>query len=420
MSINIPKTVSSEARKDALDLQQKTLAFRQGKMPAEKFAHFRLTRGIYGQRQQIETPERGIQMLRIKAPFGRITGNQLKLVANISEKFTNGNLHLTTRQSIQLHHVKLNDAAQIFSLLEAGGLTSREACGNTVRNITGAAKAGIDPLEPFDISPYAHAMFRYFLRNPICQSMGRKFKVAFSTNERDAAFAFIHDIGLIPRIRTNENGETERGFKVLLGGGLGAQARLAHFAEEFLPADQLIPYTEAAIRVFDRYGERNKRHKARLKFLIANIGVDAFYELMQAERKALKNQRYEVDLDSLPTVARPAAKQNAGETPVDQTAYKEWLQTNVFEQKQKGFYAIQIKLWMGDLSAANARRLARLVEEGWIADELRLTINQGLLLKFARKENLPHIFNHLSPNWACRCGFRLHSRHYRLPRHRYL
>jgi sulfite reductase (ferredoxin) len=159
----------------------------------------------------------------------------------------------------------------------------REACGNTVRNITASSKAGIDPDELFDVSPYAHAAFEFFLRNPICQDMGRKIKPAFSSSDKDSAYTFLHDFGFIPRI---ENGE--RGFKVVIGGGLGAQAILAQTAYEFLHEDQIIPFMEAALRVFDRYGERVRRHKARMKYLIKEIGLEKFMELVETERKPIK------------------------------------------------------------------------------------------------------------------------------------
>src|SRR5690606_16133095 len=179
-------------------------------IPEDKFKHFRLTRGVYGQRQT------GVQMIRIKLPYGKVTAAQLVAIANVSDKFATGNLHLTTRQDIQLHYVKVENAPQLWADLEAEEVTLREACGNTVRNVTAAAVAGIDPQEAFDVTPYAHELAHYFLRNPICQDMGRKFKIAFSSSETDNAFTFLHDIGFIPRIQNEQ-----RGFKVVLGGGLG-------------------------------------------------------------------------------------------------------------------------------------------------------------------------------------------------------
>src|SRR6202012_2683309 len=270
---------------------------------------------------------------------------------------------------------------QLWAELEQDDITLREACGNTVRNVTASPTAGIDPLEPFDVSPYAQAVFEYFLRNPICQDMGRKFKIAFSSSDDDTAFSYIHDIGAIPKIK--ENGE--RGFKILLGGGLGAQPLLARIVEDFLPEDQLIPYIEAIVRVFDRYGERNNRNKARLKYLIQKIGLDEVLRLTKEEHKALKVKSYPINRDTL-----------AEAIPVEQTSYPEieianplryeqWLATNVFEQKQKGFYGVYVKVPVGDLSSDTTRKFVEAVRP-YVADEIRVTQNQGLLLKFVRKE----------------------------------
>src|SRR4029079_3264363 len=183
---------------------------------------------------------------------------------------------------------------EMWSELEKDDVTIREACGNAVRNITASDIAGIDPDEPFDVTPYAHAMFEYFLRKPVCQEMGRKFKIAFSSSEKDTALVFMHDLGAIPRIKIID-GKEVRGFKAVVGGGLGAQPHLAITTHEFLEEDLLIPYLESILRVFDRHGERNSRHKARIKFLIQKIGIDAFNELVVEEQLALTQQRYQVD-----------------------------------------------------------------------------------------------------------------------------
>ena len=189
------RTLSKEVEKDLVELKDKISRFKNNEIPEERFKAFRLARGVYGQRQQ------GVQMFRLKLPFGKITSDQLETIANLSEKYTNGNLHFTTRQNIQLHYVKLEDTPEMWEALERVGVTTREACGNTVRNVTASPFAGIDPNEPFDVAPHSQAVFEYFLRNPICQDMGRKFKIAFSSSEEDSAFTFIHDLGFIPRIR---------------------------------------------------------------------------------------------------------------------------------------------------------------------------------------------------------------------------
>ncbi len=403
MSVRIADNVSPEAKQDIRELEAKIEKLKNGQIPEEKFAHYRLTRGVYGQRQQVETPKRGIQMFRIKIPFGRITADQLITMADIAEEFTNGNLHTTTRQNIQLHFIKLGDTPEITARLEESGLTAREACGNTVRNITGSAKAGIDPDEAFDISPYAFEMFRYFLRNPICQDMGRKFKPAFSSSEKDSAFCYIHDIGVIPRIK-EENGKEIRGFKVLIGGGLGAQPRIADTIYEFLPENQLIPLTEAMLRVFDRHGEREKRFKARMKFLVKKLGLEAFLQLLEEERAALKSKSYVVDRTIVPETVIPATKDFGAVKVVDEKRYQDWLKTNTFEQKQEGFYGVNLTLELGNIQAETARKLAAIVKK-YAADDIRITVNQGFLLKFVRPEALPHLFNALDQLGLADAGF---------------
>jgi sulfite reductase (ferredoxin) len=371
--------------KDIIDLEKKIRAFREGKIHDEKFRSLRLARGIYGQRQP------GVQMVRIKLPFGKVTFKQLLRIADISDKYASHNLHLTTRQDIQIHYVSLDRTPQLWAELEQDDITLREACGNTVRNVTASPTAGIDPLEPFDVSPYAHATFEYFLRNPVCQEMGRKFKIAFSSSEADTAFSYIHDIGVIPKI----NAAGERGFKVMLGGGLGAQPLLASIVEDFLPEDELIPYIEAIIRVFDRHGERNNRNKARLKYLIQKIGLTEVLSLAEAERTALKVKRYVVNRHALTEPAIPAETTFNDVTINNPLRYEQWLITNVFEQKQPGFYGVYIKVPVGDIPSDKARKLVALLEP-LVANEIRVTQNQGLLLKYVRKEALPALYNGLT------------------------
>jgi sulfite reductase (ferredoxin) len=371
--------------KDIIDLEQKIRAFREGKIHDEKFRSLRLARGVYGQRQP------GVQMVRIKLPFGKITFKQLLRIADIADEYASGNLHLTTRQDIQIHYVSLDRTPQLWAELAQDDITLREACGNTVRNVTSSPEAGIDPDETFDVSPYAQAVFEYFLRNPICQDMGRKFKIAFSSSDKDTAFTYIHDVGLIPKI--NEKGE--RGFKVMLAGGLGAQPFLAAVTEEFLPEDQLIPYIEAIIRVFDRYGERNNRNKARLKYLVQKIGLTELLLLADNERKALKVKTYPINRETIPAPALPV-EQVPGEVILSNPLrYEQWLITNVFEQKQKGYYGVYVKVSVGDIHTPTARKLIEAIKP-YVADEIRITQTQGLLLKYVRKEALPALYNALT------------------------
>jgi sulfite reductase (ferredoxin) len=392
MSIQITDRVSAAARRDILDLEQKISSFRSGDIAEEAFRKFRLTRGVYGQRQP------GVQMIRIKLPHGRITADQLVRIADLSDKYATGNLHATTRQDIQLHFVKLADSPQLWADLEDANITLKEACGNTVRNVTGSARAGIDPNEPFDITPYAYAIFDYFLRNPICQDMGRKFKISVSSSEKDSAYGYMHDVGLIARVQ-----DGKRGFKVMLGGGLGAQPFPAQTAFEFLEEDRVIPFTEGVIRVFDRYGERVKRHKARMKYLLNDIGLEELLRRVEEEAPALRNKLFTIPTSVDTTYAeRPEV---AGyQLATDNTKLQAWFKTNVFEQKQKGWYAVQLRVLLGDMPSNTARALAQIVKQ-YAADDIRVTVNQGYLLRFIRPEDLPAVFTALDALGLAEPGF---------------
>jgi len=380
--------------KDIIDLEKKIRAFREGTINDEKFRSLRLARGIYGQRQP------GVQMIRIKLPFGKVTFKQLLRIADVSDEYASSNLHITTRQDIQIHYVSLDRTPQLWADLERDDVTLREACGNTVRNVTASPTAGIDPNELFDVSPYAQGVFEYLLRNPVNQDMPRKFKIAFSSTDEDTAFSFAHDLGFIPKI--NSNGE--RGFKVMLGGGLGAQPILAFIVDEFLPEDQLVPYIESTLRVFDRYGERNNRNKARFKYIIQKFGIDEVLELIKTERTANKVKSYKIDINNVPVPALPQPIEFGDVTISNPLGYEQWLATNIFEQKQKGYYGVYIKVLTGDIPTDQARKLVALLQP-LVADEIRFTQNQGLMLKYVRREAFPTLYNGLAELGLAAPGF---------------
>ncbi|HEV8286580.1 MAG TPA: nitrite reductase [Chitinophagaceae bacterium] len=384
--------------RDILELERKIHEFREGKIPDEKFRSLRLARGVYGQRQP------GVQMVRIKLPYGKMTLAQWKRIADVSDEFATSNLHLTTRQDIQIHFVSLDRTPELWSLLEQDNVTIREACGNTVRNVTASDQAGIDPDEPFDVTPYAHGVFEFFLRKPVCQEMGRKFKIAFSSSEKDTALTFMHDLGAIPRIREID-GEKKRGFKVMVGGGLGAQPFLAITTHEFLEEELLIPYIESVLRVFDRHGERASRHKARIKFLIQKIGIDAFNELVKAEQKALTYQWYKIETDrfensTLPSYALSTVSQEI-KNPLN---FEIWKKTNVYPQKQDGFVAVYVRVLNGNISSESSRRLIEKLKPV-IADDVRVTVNQGLQFRFVKPEHLEYIYSVLEQENLASAGF---------------
>lgn len=372
--------------KDIIDLAKKIADFKEGTINAEKFRSLRLARGVYGQRQQ------GVQMIRIKLPFGKVSTKQLVRIADISDEYSNGNLHLTTRQDVQIHHVSLDRTPELWAKLEQDDITLREACGNTVRNITASPEAGIDPNEPFDVSPYAYALFQYFLRKPFGQELGRKIKIAFSNNNKDTAFTYIHDFGFIPKL--NEN--NERGFKVLVGGGLGAQPFLAQVAHEFLPENKLIPFVEASIRVFDRHGERVSRHKARIKYLINKIGIVEFIKLTHEEEKAILFKTVEIDRESITNTPILKTTLPSLAPIIDGKTYDQWIKTNTFTQKQEGYYGVYVKILLGNISSEKTREFVKVIKKYADADDVRLTINQGFLLKHVAQEELPFLFTELS------------------------
>ena len=371
-------------QKDIIDLERKIALFRDGKIDDERFRSLRLARGVYGQRQE------GVQMIRIKLPFGKVTSEQLLRITKVSDEYSTGRLHITTRQDIQIHYVSLDRTPQLWAELEKDDVTLREACGNTVRNITASETAGIDGEEPFDVSPYAHALFQFFLRNPVCQEMGRKFKMSFSSSDKDTGLSYLHDLGFIPKI---VNGE--RGFKVMLGGGLGSQPSHAELLSEFIPVNQIIPTTEGVLRIFDRYGERAKRLKARMKFLIKDLGRDEFLRLVEEEKKALCYQTVEIDTTAFDG-AIPAPLLEAPKVVIEDTAaFEAWKKSNVIAQKQAGYVAIGIKVLLGDFYTDKARALAELIKN-YAANELRFTLRQDILIRHVKEENLPFFYQELA------------------------
>jgi sulfite reductase (ferredoxin) len=369
--------------KDILDLEKKIREFREGKSDEDKFKSLRLARGVYGQRQA------GVQMVRIKLPFGKVTSEQLKRISAVSNEYSTGRLHITTRQDIQIHYVSLDRTPELWSQLEKDDITLREACGNTVRNVTASPTAGIDVNEPFDVSPYAHATFKFFLRNPICQEMGRKFKISFSASEEDSALSYIHDLGFIAKLK-----DGKRGFKVMLGGGLGSQPRHADELFDFIEAEKIIPLIESVLRVFDRFGERSKRLKARMKYLIKDIGKDAFMDLVAQQKKALSQEVVEFDIEAF---EKEPSFQNVEIPSVEiknKKEYDAWKSTNVIQQKQKGLFAIGIRVPLGDFYTGAALRLADLIKK-YAGNELRFTLRQDILVRHVREELLPFFYTEL-------------------------
>ncbi|MBJ2123041.1 HEPN domain-containing protein [Flavobacterium sp. IB48] len=371
-------------QKEIIELEKKIHLFRGGKIDDERFRSLRLARGIYGQRQE------GVQMIRIKLPYGKVTSEQLVRITQVSDEYSTGRLHITTRQDIQIHYVSLDRTPELWADLAKDDITLREACGNTVRNITGSELAGVDVNEPFDVSPYAHGLFQYLLRNPICQEMGRKFKISFSSSDEDTALSYLHDLGFIPKIK-----DGQKGFKIMFGGGLGSQPAHAELLSEFVPVNEIIPTAEGIIRIFDRYGERAKRMKARMKFLIKEMGRDVFLDLVEQEKKAIAFETYEIDTTAFDGPIPEPLLEVPQVTIEDTKAYEAWKNSNVIKQKQEGYYAIGIKVLLGDFYTDKARLLANLIKN-YGANELRFSLRQNIVIRHIKEENLPFFYQELA------------------------
>lgn len=375
---------------------RKTLA---GQMSADVFKPFRLQHGIYGQRQP------GVHMVRIKIPFGGLTANQLRRIGELADTYATGIGHVTTRQDIQLHFVPLNDVGTIMRGLAEVGLTTREACGNTVRNVTACHLAGVCQGEVFDVTPYAKTVALHLLRNPLNQSLPRKFKIAFSGCRHDCAITPIHDIGLLA-IRRDDG---TIGFRMSVGGGLGPAPRIGHVLREFVPMNELIPTIEAVIKVFDALGNRKNRHKARMKFVIDKLGFEEFkrrwedaYVAMGYARpdlgsiKLLEHQDHPVPLIMPAPVQHTDGNgsENGQEADVRSTAFRQWMRTNVLPQKQAGYVAVVIKLPMGDITAQQMFAVADLAEQH-ANGNLRTTINQNLVVRWVPEHRVRTFYDGL-------------------------
>lgn len=378
--------------KDIIELADKIAKFNNLQIDEEKFRSLRLARGVYGQRQA------GVQMIRIKLPYGKVKSNQLRRIAEVSDEYSRGRLHITTRQDIQIHYVDLNRTPELWAELEKDEVTLREACGNVVRNVTASETAGIDVNEPFDVSPYADALYKFFLRNPICQEMGRKFKVSFSSTDEDTGLSYLHDLGFIAKIQ-----DGVRGFKVMVAGGLGSQPRHAEVLYNFLPSDKIIPVMEGVLRIFDRFGERKSRAKARMKFLLKDIGLEAFRDLIAKEQKAIEFKTVAINADAY--VASTPVSVDVPQVEIkNQEAFNLWKSTNLIQQKQEGYVAIGIKVLLGDFYTDKARLLADLVDE-YAAGEIRLTLRQNIVIPFVKEDLVPYFYQELEKLGFVEAGY---------------
>jgi sulfite reductase beta subunit-like hemoprotein len=357
----------------------------RGEITDDQFRPFRLKHGTYGQRQP------GFQMLRVKIPSGILDARQLRALADIGDNCSNGRGHLTTRQNVQFHFVKLENVPAAMRLLADCGLTTREACGNTVRNVTSCPLSGICPDEAFDVAPYALGITRFLLRHPDFHDLPRKFKIAFSGCEDDGncAVAGIHDVGLIARVRGSQ-----RGFKVLVGGGLGSLPTEAGVLSEFLPAEELLPTVEAVLRVFSETGNRKNKLKARMKFVLREKGIEEFKRLVAEKRKLVTTPPEVFE------VASPVAQPLVNIAPVSSQngqfseEYEAWAKTNLMSQKQSGYKTAWIKLPAGTITTEQFRGLADLLEKQNLPG-VRIAILQNFVMPWIPAEKSKAVFEQL-------------------------
>ena len=363
--------------------------FQSGEKDEIEFLRFRLRQGVYGQRQ----PD--AQMIRVKLPFGGVTAHQMDVLGEVAEKYAplkKG--HFTTRENVQYHHVPLGDTTDLLRTLGDAGMSTREACGNVVRNVVAAPTAGVSKDEVFDVTPYAAAYARYFLRHPTTQNMPRKSKVAFSGSEKDEAMVLMHDVGMVARVR-----DGVRGFKIVVGGGLSTNAMMAKTLREFVPAEDLIKNCEAVLRVFNRQDEERKSiAKARIKFTIARLGIDKFREMIDEELEG-DWARKEIDLDSLMFVDdeegdAPAVDSGATPEPADDAAYTYWKRTNVEAQRQDGFSVVFVRVERGDVYANQWSQLADVARK-FAGGRARIDQQQNLVYRWVRNESLYDIYQAL-------------------------
>ncbi|MDX6633373.1 MAG: hypothetical protein QOG26_1378 [Solirubrobacterales bacterium] len=392
---NVPGHVIPIIEREFDDFDSEAGKFLRKELTEEQFIGFRLKQGVYGQRQPSEPP---VQMIRVKLPFGGITPEQMDAFGSVVEKWVplkKG--HVTTRQNIQLHHVPLPDAAKLIRELGEAKLSSREGCGNTVRNVTGDPWAGISADEPFDPTPYAGAYVRYFVRHPTTQLMPRKWKTAFTASDEDRAITGIHDIGFIPKVR-----DGERGFKVVVGGGTSIMPRVAPTLSEFVAADNgdYLKITEAAVRIFDRQDWlRVNRARARIKVLVDKIGIEEFRRLVDEElegdwvaEREFDVQRLRYDDDEEAHAPPPPASHASPNG--DRSEFERFRAANVQPQRQQGFNAVEVKITRGDLSPEQFHGLAEIMRE-FTGGYARTTVQQNFVLRWVRDEAVYDVWQRL-------------------------
>jgi sulfite reductase (ferredoxin) len=386
---------------DAAKFEAVLAQYLAGDIEEDAFRIFRLNNGIYGQRQGGHN-----QMVRVKIPWGGLLPDQLELMADLADTYSRGWGHITTRQNIQFHFVQLEKIPEIMRLLGTVGMTSREACGDTVRNVQGCHLAGACPHEQLDVTPWAEAAYRHFVRNPLSQRLPRKFKINFSGCATDCGQAMFNDVGVIAATRTLEDGSVERGFRVFVAGGLGANPHPALALEEFTPRDELMPTLEACLRVFNNHGNRDNKLRARMKWLVDTLGWEDVQARIMKERRLLLGssswpggipEEVEKLGDAPAGVADGVSPTAMGHgTPVSisrRDPFERWDDTNVVRGAAKGTVSAIAYARLGDVTSAQFRELAAIQREMGL--EVRLTNRQNIAFRGLTEEQLPALYQRL-------------------------
>ena len=400
--VSAPKPNPRWGREEETEVFAKRVKlFRQGKISEDDFRRFRLQHGAYGSRLHMD-----YSMVRIKVPGGEMTSDQIEKIASLSEAFSIGSAHVSTRQNIQLHWVQLEDVSEVMRGLVETGLTTREACGNTVRNVMCSHFAGVCPSEAFDATPYSMAIARFFLRNPMCQNLPRKFKINFACCDQHG-LEKVADIGLVPATR-EENGATVRGFKIYLGGGLGAASFIGHQLEDFTPENRVLATCMATVRLFDRHGNRENMARNRMRYLVHETGWEKFQKMALKERSIVEMttsystaQMFDVksqeDARQLPEAPRMAKLPMLNDSVTKESpGYERWLHTNVVSQKQEGYFTIFITLGAGDITASQLRVLASAIRDYSAEGVARNTPQQNFAVRYVRGAELRDFYEKLA------------------------
>jgi len=412
-----------------IDVFETQIALRkQGKIEERLFAETRLRRGVYGQRYDNGQRHDGVEsrtlafpsgeltkgpmtmwdapgMMRIKIPYGKLGAEQLETVAALAEEYSDGILHVTTRQDVQLHFVHIEDTPDLMRRLAAVGITTREACGNSIRNVTACPLVGVCSDEAFDVTPYAHAMTFFLLGHPDVQDFGRKFKIAFSgCKDHACGLTNFHDGGCIAKTKV-VNGKTVRGFEFYVGGGLGSVPYPAKLLDEFCTEEELLPTIQAVSRVFAKLGEKENRSRARIKFLVKKLGIEEFSRLVKEERQKLRpDPRWTAFLDDLHEKdERPSkgpGKLPAGPYPA---GFEAWSRSNLYHQKQDGYVVATVTLPLGDMTADQARALADMARK-YTGDTMRTTVDQNLCFRWLSESDLVAFYRELVENGLAEAG----------------